>query len=139
MNKFSVICLTIIAAVMFPLSAHAQPTSRWGCGAGCAIEWTELSARKDMADGWRKVLIRSQVLLWLPGESSWRKAKPHDWRGEVSSQFWLFAQCRKGLLGSGMSSDRSDAETTGVFRGDGTKKDTSVEGDVYGKWEFICR
>ena len=127
-----------MAAVLFPLSAHAQRTTRWGCGAGCAIKWTELSARKDVGDGWRKVLIRSQVLLWLPGESGWRKAKPREWRGEVSSQFWIFAQCREGLLGSGVSSDRSDAETTGVFRGDGTKKDTSVEGGVHGKWEYLC-
>ena len=68
-----------------------------------------------MGDGWRKVLIRSQVLLWLPGESGWRKAKPREWRGEVSSQFWLFALCREGLLGSGVSSDRSDAGIANIF------------------------
>lgn len=129
---------TIVLPFLLLVEAQAQSVSRWGCGAGCAIEWTELSARKDVGDGWQKVLIRSQVLLWLPGESGWRKAKPHEWRGEVSSQFWLFAQCREGLVGSGLSSDRSDAETASVFRGDGTKKYTSVEGDVYSKWEQLC-
>lgn len=129
---------TIALRFLLLVEAQAQSVSRWGCGAGCAIEWTELSARKDMGDGWRKVLIRSQVLLWLPGESGWRKAKPHEWRGEVSSQFWLFAQCREGLVGSGLSSDRSDAATASVFRGEGTKKNTSVEGDVYSKWENLC-
>ena len=75
-----------------------------------------------MGDGWRKVLIRSQVLLWLPGESGWRKAKPREWRGEVSSQFWLFAQCREGLLGSGVSSDRSDAGIANIFDLQGERK-----------------
>ena len=132
--------LLLVISLPFSLvvEVYAQPVSRWGCGAGCAIEWTELSGRKDMGDGWRKVLIRSQVLLWLPGESGWRKAKPHEWRGEVSGQFWLFAECTEGLLSSGASSDRSDAVTTTVLRRDGVKKETSVEGDVYGKWQSLC-
>ena len=132
--------LLLLLSLPFSLVAevYAQSVSRWGCGAGCVIEWTELSGGKDMGDGWRKVLIRSQVLLWLPGESGWRKAKPHQWRGEVDSQFWLFAECTEGLLSSGASSDRSDAVTTTVFRRDGTKKETSVEGEVYGKWQSLC-
>ena len=132
--------LLLVISLPFSLVVEvcAQPVSRWGCGAGCAIEWTELSGRKDMGDGWRKVLIRSQVLLWLPGESGWRKAKPHQWRGEVDSQFWLFAECTEGLLSSGASSDRSDALTTTVFRPDGVKKEASVGGDMHGKWEHLC-
>ena len=130
---------TIVLPFLMLVEAQAQSVSRWGCGAGCAIEWTELSARKDMGDGWRKVLIRSQVLLWLPGESGWRKAKPHDWRGEASSQFWLFAQCREGLLGSGVSSDRSDAGIANIFDLQGRKKNISVVGNVYDKWFYLCR
>jgi len=133
----------IFAWVLFLFTqspAHSQSASLGsrGCGAGCKVEISELSPPSDMGNGWKKLLIIEQVFL-MDSNGSWRKALPGELRWASSSQYWIFAHCVGSSFARGQRSDGSDSVSESIYADDGTRKDTTVSGNIYNQWETLCR
>jgi hypothetical protein len=121
-----------------PALSQSASLGRRGCGAGCGIEITELSQPSDMGNGWKKLLIREQYFLMEPN-GTWRKAFPNELRWSPTQQYWIFAHCSGTSFARGQRSDGSDATSESIYEDDGSKKTTSVSGNVYDQWEALCR
>jgi hypothetical protein len=130
--------LSVFANQPITLSQPVTMGSR-GCGAGCRIDITELTQASDMGNGWRKILIREDVFLMNWGEEdSWRRARPNELRMPTTSQYWIFAQCNGSYFARGQHSDGTDAQSESIYNDDGSKKETTVSGNVYDQWESLC-
>lgn len=87
----------VCAILVNPSVAQEAILGVRGCGAGCRIETTQLSAPSRMGDGWAKVLERSSMyIMGMDG------IEEKYFRGRLLpavEQYWVFAKCNDKWLG----------------------------------------
>lgn len=102
-----------------------------GCGTGCRVETMQLSKPSKMSDGWAKVLVSES---WIEQDLD---GVDHI-NGRFGGQYWFFANCNEGLVGSGSRSDRLDATVTSIYTVDGLRKNVTASGNLYERWRKLC-
>ena len=125
--------ITILSVIFYGSSVSAQKAvlDVRGCGTSCRIETIQLSRPSKMNDGWSKVLVK-ETWIWDPGFKNSEILK--------SGQYWFFAECQEGLVGGGKSSNRRDARwITSIYNTEGFRKDVTVAGNLYQRWEILCK
>jgi len=107
-----------------------------GCGTGCRIETTQLSAPSWMADGWAKVLERSAMyIVDINGrEEKYFRGQPLP----AVEQYWVFAKCNDKWFGQGFKSDGSDARTVSIYDESGNPKSYTASANIYDRHKKLC-
>jgi len=132
-NKISEFFILSIVCSAFYANSWAQRAvvDVRGCGTGCRVETMQLSKPKKMEDGWGKVLVKE---TWIEQDYDGVDTVNDRFGG----QYWFFANCLEGLVGSGKRSDRGDATISSIYTVDGYRKNVSVAGNLYERWKNLC-
>ena len=117
--------------MLFGMASPAQDAvlTLRGCGTGCRIETTQLSAPSWMSDGWAKVMERSSMYIM---DMNGRQEKP------VVKQYWVFAKCNDKWFGQGFKSDGSDAKIQSIYNEGGARKTYTAVDNVYDRHQKLC-
>ena len=117
----------------------------YGCGTFCRIYNKQISMPESLDHGWLRVHVYSS--FWLgkinikTNSLSWFNEGFRNGPGSKKS-FW-FAQCDKGLFGSGQSPKSSEANIRSVYVQSGKYKGqprrASADADIYERWIHLCK
>jgi hypothetical protein len=107
-----------------------------GCGTGCRIETTQLSAPSRMGDGWAKVLEKSS--MYIMGMDGIEEKYFLGRLLPAIEQYWVFAKCNDKWFGQGFKSDGSDARTESIYDESGNPKSYTAAANVYDRHQKLC-
>lgn len=111
--KFSFSIFFLYTLFVIPsVSSHQTDVILWApCseerfGSGCHLKFTQLSSMKEIGDGWRKVKVKSEMLIYNNekrkyeyrefGRSTtpWYKGLQYDY----AHLFWNYSNCRNNMF-----------------------------------------
>lgn len=114
------------------------------CGKSCRLYNEQMEPPQQLANGWLRVHVLSTVWLrkfdadkktWFWANEEFRS------RPATSKEFW-FAQCDRGLFGSGRTSNLDEIRVRSVYIDSGKYKGLPrrprVDSTIHDRWHKLC-